>query len=61
MMKLIDCEGCAERREKIKAHMRAIAEWIKNPAGSPSPLSIKSPPAPQIHVRQNNPKKELKG
>jgi hypothetical protein len=52
MMKLIDCEGCAERREKIKAHMKAITEWIKNPAGSPNPLplplSIKLPPTPQI-------------
>lgn len=61
MVKFIDCEGCAERREKIKAHMKAIAEWIKNPTGSPSPLSSRLPPMPQISVRPNNPKKELKG
>ena len=48
------CTGCAERREKIKAHMKAIAEWFKDPAGSPSPLSIKSPPAPQIHGRSKD-------
>jgi hypothetical protein len=55
-VKLIDCEGCAERREKIMAQMKAIAEWIKNPAGSPNPLSSKLPSAPQIHARPNNAK-----
>lgn len=49
---MIDCKGCAERREKIIAHMKAMAEWIKNPAGpSPFPSSIKPPSAPQIHAR----------
>jgi len=51
---MIDCEGCAERREKLKAHLKAIAEWIKNPSGSPSPLSIKLPPAPQIYGRSKD-------
>lgn len=54
-----DCPGCAERREKIKAHMKAIAEWIKNPTGAPRPLAGKiPPPTPQIIVRSNNTKKD---
>lgn len=56
---LIDCPGCAERREKIKAHMKAIAEWIKNPTGSPSPLAGKPPSVPQIHARSNSSKKDI--
>jgi hypothetical protein len=55
---LVDCPGCAERREKIKAHMKAIAEWVKNPSGSPSPLATKPPPAPQVITRSNKSKTE---
>lgn len=55
---MFECEGCAERREKIKAHLKAISDWLKNPAGSPPPSSIKPPPAPQIIARSNNSKKD---
>ena len=33
------CQGCAERREKIKATMMRIAEWARSPQTKPSPLS----------------------
>lgn len=50
------CKDCAERREKIKAHMKAIAEWIKNPSGSAIPLiGNMQPPTPQIRGRQKDP------
>ena len=33
------CEGCAERREKIKAMMMMrIAEWARSPQTKSSPL-----------------------
>lgn len=57
-MKLIDCPGCAERREKIKAQMKAMIEWAMNPDKTPNPTSIKLPPSPQIIARSNKSKTE---
>jgi hypothetical protein len=54
-----ECVGCAERREKIKAHMKAMIEWVKNPSGMPNPTSLKVPPPPQIHRRPNKAKKDI--
>jgi hypothetical protein len=56
MIDLINCKECAERRAKIVEHMKAMAEWVKNPAGSPNPFSSKLPAAPQIIARPNNAK-----
>jgi hypothetical protein len=56
---MAECEGCAERREKIKAHLKAIAEWLKNPGTAPNPLSSKMPLPPQVRGRENNAKKEI--
>ena len=46
-----DCEGCAERREKIKATMNAIINWASRPRplapGEPSPTLTQSPPVVQ--------------
>jgi hypothetical protein len=57
-MKLPDCPGCAERREKIKAHMKAVSEWFKNPGATSNPSLLNTPPAPQIHARPISSKKD---
>jgi hypothetical protein len=56
---MFDCNGCAERREKLKAQFAALIQWAKNPAGAPNPSPIKTPPAPQIHARPNSSKKDI--
>jgi len=61
MTGILDCPGCAERREAIKAKMAALIEWAKNPMGTPNPTPLKLPPTPQIHGRRpppNNAKTE---
>lgn len=40
-----ECESCAERREKIKATMAAIVDWVRNPGTVPSPMSRNIPTA----------------
>jgi len=50
---MMDCKGCAERREKVKAHIKAMLDWAKNPAGRPDPSAMKRPTPPQIHARPN--------
>ena len=50
---MVVCRGCAERREKIKEHLQAVVEWIKNPTASSKPLSLNPPPTPQVHGRPN--------
>jgi hypothetical protein len=54
-----ECKGCAERREKLKAHMQALLEWAKNPRGAPDPSSLKRPTPPQIHTRPIISKKDI--
>lgn len=50
-----DCEGCAERREKIKATMQAIADWARDPAHNPNPLR-RSLPTVQTSAPRPRPK-----
>jgi hypothetical protein len=58
MAGILDCPGCAERREQIKERMKALTEWFKNPGGTPNPSLLTPPPAPQIHARPIKSKKD---
>lgn len=42
-----ECEGCQERREKIRKMIRGVVEWSKNPVGQPPlPGTASAPPIP---------------
>lgn len=53
LQKIKDCEGCKERREKMRAATEALVNWIKSPRSAPPPFV--GAPKPPLRVRGRNP------
>lgn len=43
---MVECKGCAERREKLLALANSMAAWVRRPVGPP-PIKIPTRPVQQ--------------